>query len=51
MNYKIIIHRNFSLLENRVEENIKNSWEPVGGVSQNNTGRYLQAMIKKENIE
>jgi hypothetical protein len=51
-NNKYEIVRQFSKegLEAEVNKRINEGWEPIGGVS-NQDSRYMQAMVKKEEVK
>lgn len=54
MQYKIVswppavgIYSSIKMLEEKVNEYLKDGWEPIGGISISEYGAVFQAMIKK----
>lgn len=44
--YKILISPSFYRLQDDVNDEIKNGWQPLGGVSGYNNYSFMQAMVK-----
>lgn len=48
MEYDVIISCMISCVIKEVNNFISKGWQPIGGITENSDGLYMQAIIKKE---